>query len=629
MISSLSKLKIPSLGRGGRLAAVDFDASRLRVAVSQRGARGTRIVACGGRDLPDGLDAGDPAGVGVLLRDVLDELGCRTAPLVLCVPRSLVVLKPVTLPPNTPEQEYAAMVHFQAAKELPFPAEDAVIDFTTESHYDVQAGQPEGGPQGVQVLAAAIRLSTLDYYRRIAAAAEAKLLAVALRPYADLRCVEACEGAAADGCAALVHLTAGETEIDVISGRSLAFSRAAVRNLSAPGAADGVDPLVQEVARSLQSYQTIHRGPRLDAVLVAGETGLEARAAELLAERLGVPSRLVDCSAVAGRGPAGSGHISALGLATCDVAGGKLPFDFLNPKRPPVVRDKRKTRMQLAALAGVVALLALLVGGSMHLGGKRAELRALQAQQTELEKQIKAARDVAFQVDAIQRWRDGDHRWLDHVARLAAILPPARDVYLGGLDAKADGSVNFVVQARSSEAITDLGERLSTAGYPFRPGQIKTASNKHGYVYGTTVRVMTSGELADLPAPGGTDTPDETPDAAETPAGPAAQREPQAQPETGAEREEPEDRPEYGPQGPSPREEVEAVPPHIRRWRERQQQRREAMRRAMDTDEDLPRGAWNRPNPNPPAPPPPPEVEREMDDEADDEADDEGLEGES
>ena len=535
----LSNFKMPQFGRSPRLVGVDFDSRKLRIVAAERSSRGRRIVACGGGDLPAGLDVADASAVGALLGKALAEMGLRGAPLVMCVPRSLAVLKPVKLPPNTPSEDLAAMVHFQVAKELPFPPEDAVIDFTAESHYDVQGGDAEEQP-GVNVLAAAVRLSAVDYYRRVAAAAEAKLLGLALRPYADLRCVAECEPQDAGACVVLVHMTADETEIDVVADGALAFSRAAIRSLPAGGDGAEVGPLVQEIARSLQSYHTVRRGARVDAVLVAGDTGLEDAACQQLAHRLAVPCRVLQCgSMLPGEAREASGYISALGLAACDA--GELPFDFLNPKRPPVLRDKRKTRIQAAALAAILLLLVTIAGGTLYLKDKEARVAALQKADAALDAQIKNVREVARQVEAIEQWRDGDRKWLDHLSRLAALMPPAKDIYVTGLDAKADGSVSFVVQARGSENVTALGERLSGAGYSFRPGQIKTGNNKHGYPYGTTVRVMTTTELAataDAPAAAPSQPPDADepadiqPPAAEAPPAadaPASETQPQAE----------------------------------------------------------------------------------------------------
>ena len=104
--------------------------------------------------------------------------------------------------------------------------------------------------------------------------------------------------------------------------------------------------VVQEVVRSLQSYMGVARGEGIEALMLAGGTGIETEVAESLADRLGVPCEVLDLSSalqLREAAPAASGVVSALGLAVGQGDAAAPPFDFLNPKRAPVERDLTKT----------------------------------------------------------------------------------------------------------------------------------------------------------------------------------------------------------------------------------------------------------------------------------------------
>ncbi|MHC4293976.1 MAG: hypothetical protein ACYSTL_00150, partial [Planctomycetota bacterium] len=421
------------------------------------------------------------------------------------------VLKTLSFPPNTPADELPGMVHYQVEKELPFPVAEAVIDFTIESHYDTAADSEPGETnesddenRNVDVLVAAIRLAVLDYSRQLASAAGVKLLRLSLRPYADMRCVSAAHPRTTEQTLALVHVTTDETEIDVIENRSLAFTRSAVKPMGDIAAgneqelSEGVSSLVAEVTRTLQSYQAVQRGVRIDAALIAGETGVEAAAAEQLSERLGAACEMLEPAKAFKdyrEGPVGSEFISALGLAVAHPSDEELPFDFLNPKRPPVQRDMRKVRIITAAAAAAVLLITVFASGSIYLSTKRSEVNRLEDERIKLEKAIKAVREASQRVDAIEQWVQSTPDWLEYWAHLNCVFPSAEDIYLTRLNTNTDGSTTLTVQARNPEAITELSERLSAAGYKFTPGSSSPGRDPHGYAYSTTLRILPATDM--------------------------------------------------------------------------------------------------------------------------------------
>lgn len=490
----VSKIAASVIGGAKRFAAVDFDSSRLRIVVAEPVSDGTRVRSAVSVPMPEGLDVRDPQGVGALLAKTLKDIGFRSGGVVMNVPRSQAVLKPLTLPPGTPQQEFPSMVHYQVEKELPFAADEAVIDFAVESG---RAGDSDE-PQEVQILVAAIRLSIVDYYIQIAEAAKVKLLRLGLRPYANLCCVEASARSGDRGYVAVVQITADETEIDLISDGSLAFSRSAVKDMSNTDRLDevskarAVGSLVSEVARSIQSYQAIERGAQVQAVLLGGETGIEPQATEQLSARLHTPCRMLDTDrlfegADSVRMP--SAFISALGLAMGNPADEAPPFDFLHPKRPQAKKDVRKARVIAVAACVVFLVIAGLAVRSVAIGRIADRVNDLRSQNNSIEGAIKLAKKEADRVEAMEAWSQGGNNWLDQWAQIACLLPSAKDIYLTSLKTGEDGTLSLTVQAHAPETITDLNKRLESAGYSFKPGQLKELPDKYGYKSSTTIRI--------------------------------------------------------------------------------------------------------------------------------------------
>lgn len=492
-----------------RFVAVDFDSSHLYLVQAEQAGGHNRILRMVAQPVPSELDMSDARAAGEFLRRTLDQMYLSSSSLLMSVPRGQAILKPLILPANTPVGEMAGMVQFQVEKELTLRPEEAVIDFTVETHYDAASGAATGG---TNVLVAAVKLQVLEYYRQVAQAAGCKLYRLGLRPYANIRCYAACSGAAPDQSVALINVAADETEIDVLVGTSLAFSRSAVLKIpqagAAPAAVDAAaSQLTADIVRSLQSFQALQREDSYRRVVVAGGTGVETALCEKLSRKLSVPCEVFDATAALGllQGSGSSAFMTALGLAIDNQPERGLPLDFVNPKRPVIPRDMRKVRMLAAVASSVALLLVIIVSGWYWLHTKQEAVDRLVAQSNRLASENRMVVDLARRVKAINRWSNSGREWLDHWAYISCLFPSAGEIYISNLDTNPDGSLSFGVQARTSEVIRELGDILSKAGYEYKPGQNATGANPFGYPYNTAVRLLIKTEmdvnLAKAPAP--------------------------------------------------------------------------------------------------------------------------------
>jgi len=504
MATLLTKLADVLRGRPGRrFSAIDFDTRHLRVAAAEQTSAGVRILKLATADMPAGIDMTDAQAVGAFIGSTLDQMHLRNTCLIMCVPRGQAVLKPLILPQVATTSELAGMVQYQAEKELSFRPDEAVVDFTLESHYGT--GQAAGHEsEGENVLVAAVRRPVVEYYQAIAAAAGARLLRLGLRPYANMRCVEAYARHETGSRVALVHITADEAEIDVIEAGALTFSRSAVLKVPLAAAADeaavreATCAVAAEVARSLQSYLGVDRGHKIDAVLVAGGTGIEAAAAEELHRRLSIRCERLDPAPSLGLetgGPDASAFVSALGLALAQAPDAMTPFDFLNPKRPVAQRDFRKLGAIAAAAAFVLAILTVVASASLYYYAAESRLGDLTEQYNKLKEENRKVGALAKRVETVDGWIRGGRNWLDQWAYLSAVFPSCTETYVTSLKTNADGSVSFVVKAKSNEAINGLGKRLAAAGYDIKPGQVTTGGDPYGYTYSTTVKIIVKPDM--------------------------------------------------------------------------------------------------------------------------------------
>ncbi|MFP4139228.1 MAG: type IV pilus biogenesis protein PilM [Phycisphaerae bacterium] len=463
-----------------RFVAVDWDRDAFRVVEAEQASGKPKITRLASVPISTKIDLDDAQAVGRALGGALKDLRLAGEPVVMNIPRGQAVLKPMALPPGTAREEMAAMVRYQVEEDLPFPAEEAVIDFTvTRSHFDVDDNQTGDTEAGENVLVAAARLPVVDYYRQVAEAAGVKLHRLGLRPYANLRCIEACTVRGPDESVALVQVLADETEIDVMVGPSLAFSRSAMNPSGGrphPDSDEGrraVHTVVTEVIRSLQSFSAIERGKSVDAILVAGGTGIEKTVTEVLAERTGVQVELLDPAGGFRLRP-GESHsefVSALGLAagSCEQ---ELPFDFINPKQPVIKKDHRRTTI-LAGAAGLVLLIAAIIPLQNRFLAPKRSLRAeLYRQAQTLKKKVKRTKTLPKQYAEVRDFLEPSYNWPKHLAALSMLLPPADEAYLpGGLRTSDDGSVRFTVRTRQVQTIGKLTENLQRAGYQIKMGR--------------------------------------------------------------------------------------------------------------------------------------------------------------
>jgi len=501
--------------KAGACIAIDLDGSTLRAV--QTAPRGdsfsvSRIFA-EALELPPEADRNDPAVIGRAIGATLERARIKTGPVVMGIPRHMVVLRNLSLPAIEDERELASMVHFQIAKDLPFRFEEAIIDFTLRRHVPDASGEADK----VELLVAAVKRDVVDFYRRAAAEAKLKLVGLGWLSYANARCLAACRVTEGNDGAALVSLRPDEATVDIIERDSLLFSRGVpikfhaeplppIEGSEPPPAEEPTtyaDAATIEVVRSLHSYGGMEPHVNVSRLVVTGATGHEAAVVEALQNRLNIAASVLDPATALdlpneAREHA-TGAISAIGLALSAGDADGLPFDFLNPKRPPVRRNVRRIRMLIGTAAAAAALI-FFFGLRKHFIDQRLHVqRQIIAELSKEEKNRPLYRRMRQQALSIQDWAREGHNWLDHYAYLSSILPASEEIYITQLSVGAQGTIRFAVQARNGETLAKLDKQLRAAGYNVKPLAITPASDKLGYNFRSNVELtLTDGMKIDL-----------------------------------------------------------------------------------------------------------------------------------
>ena len=527
--TSGAKFRARNSRKWNAVAAVECATDSLKIAKATSG----RITHCATAPIDsESLESADPKAMGVAMADALASAKVKPGPIVMGIPRDQVILKTIDVPPLNDERELTSLVHYQIARDLPFPMSEAVIDFRvtrrkTQSTPDTEPDEskPAEGKDALEVLVAAVKRDSVERFKEMAEAAKFNLVALGWTGYANFRCLQACGHAGDSDAVALVSIKTGSVNVDVVAHESVLFSRGDVVRpaveLSADIESRGVgefrrDPEIElaegiddpeafakaaavNVVRSLHGYGGVEQGEPVGKIVVAGVTGCEWAVVDLVEEQTGIPCVFLDPAEALGlpreQRLAAAGSISAIGLAYGATSSTGLAFDFLNPKKPAVHRDLGKVKAMLGIIAAMVLVIGLL-GLRASLLRKREQINQELVEQLAAEKaKQKIYRAGRLQAKTIAEWLKGGDDWLEHYAHLSAVLPGSEEIYLTSFSVSRSGTIRFGVQAKSGEVIARLDANLRTAGYDVRPIAITPGSDKRGYPFRSTVEVVAAADM--------------------------------------------------------------------------------------------------------------------------------------
>jgi hypothetical protein len=390
----------------GRPVLPDRDRCSLLLGNVSRSGVKIEQAACWEQEEIFGAEQGDAA--GKKLKDFLKSAGLTAAPLLVCLPKQRILMKELRCPKVSADEE-AALVRFQATKELLENPEDVVVDYA----YLSQA-QTEN-----LILVTALRRDLLAGYNALAKAAGLKLLAVTPRPFilADLlaRCrkIDSMPSGLPPEWSAVLLLGGSWAELTILHGRTVCFARSMVND----------DGLEGEVRRSLAMFSSQAQGNSPQILYLFGK-GATAQVQDRLGTVLGMPVTRPavlakdDISVREVDSPAGVGLLAAW----CDE---KVAVNFAKPKEPKPPAPSNHRALVLAGVLSVILVALGLMLAQQVLAGIRDQIASVKGLKMEREKKLTSDefKGARLDIDAFEEWEQGCIPWVDEFYEIADHFP--------------------------------------------------------------------------------------------------------------------------------------------------------------------------------------------------------------
>ncbi len=484
------------IGFPRKLLCLDWDKRSLRFVVARVGSGSFQLEDAHWPPIPSSVDVEDPQSLGAFIAHALTtkRVHCRRA--VIDVPRDRAVINRLSLPP-TPPEELPSAVRFQALKELPFPVDESAIDYLVL--------ESDGEGRATEVLLAAVRNETIEKLKATCAAAGLELARVGLRPCANLVSISAMPGRS-ERRVMLVEVGPNMTEIDVFRAGVLAFSRSASvsvpflagdlvsddsrvsarsewseRERTEDFEAAAVNELLVEVTRTLQAYRATEPNSAVDEVVIAGGTGVEPALMQAIGRRFSLPTALFDPTPILGTTAGDAAKLrplsAVIGLGLGIGRDGRLPIDFLHPKKPvPRGRSVRR-RLQLGgavAAAVVVAGVGWAANEVIRLNRQIASLDALvDPRDGTLTQQVRSMTELEIRTKEVDLWADEarDAVWLDHLLTLTQrAIEPGKQMLVENIDfRRATGTIRLRISAGGNQVASEFVRQLNEIQLDGRP----------------------------------------------------------------------------------------------------------------------------------------------------------------
>jgi hypothetical protein len=453
-----------------RFLAIDVDQTHVHVVAGVAKGGVTKLEAAATFPLKAPLSLVTAEDLGKDFREALKATRIVPAPVLVSLGRDRVIVKDAKIP-QVPEAEEAAVVRFQASKDLTEAADAVVIDYYTLAKPD-----PDGQKRAVIV---SFRKEYLEAYRQFCAAAGLKIAGVTPRPVGSLgaltRAIKTGDVTAPETKSASVAvLSRGDKWGELVIARDdqVVFSRA----VSAT-ALNAEAMLIGEIKRNLAVYNGQSPTP-VEALFVAEASGPAGGWSGRL--RAGLPVTVQAFDPLAGvehaTYPEARGQFAGLvGLLQLKSLPAALAVDFLAPREP---KPPSRRAQNIAALAGFAALFLVLAGmgfGYYRVTQKDAEIATLVREKAEAEKALKDLEVDKKRIEAVKDWEDKRINWLDELYDMTDRFPNTKTTHLEqfrgegrepekGAKIKNVGRIVMKVQTSAEGAFGSLQSMLNSDG---------------------------------------------------------------------------------------------------------------------------------------------------------------------
>ncbi|MCP3904426.1 MAG: pilus assembly protein PilM [Planctomycetes bacterium] len=403
--------------------AIEIGRRRVRAVAASRDQGRVEVECSLVSDVPASVDTDDAAALGAWIREHLDRAGFPKGRATIALAREHVGLKRLVLP-TLDANELPDMTRLALQREMPFDAEQAVIDYVPLSR--------DGSSTTVLAVAAPARL--LAHAREVAKVAGIGIERMALRVMGSASLLKSLDRH--DHCTLAVDVTGSSVEFCVLEHGAIRFARAAEIPPPEGGgtldAAAMIDAVITETRRTWMSFRIVEDAAAVERVMLMGDARVTADVAAPIAEILGAEATVLGRHPLVEPRRVSIDRVWPLVGLLLESTLGHETIDFERPRQP--VDKHARTRRRAIMAAGLVAVL-LLAGwtvGMRNLRVLRGDLDALRTRVSGLEPQVARYERGAARFQHLERWESIDVRWLEHLAFLEEIAPAPNEVVLDG-----------------------------------------------------------------------------------------------------------------------------------------------------------------------------------------------------
>lgn len=414
----------------GLALAIEIGRRQLRAVLADRGRGSIAIARTLVESIPSSVDPDDAEAVGRWVGECLSSAKLPKSKAIIAVARTQVGLKRLTLP-TTEASELPEMTRLALQRELPFDAEDAVIDFLPMSVEE----------SSTTVLAVAIPGAMIEHTRKLAKAAGLGVERITLRSLGTAAVI-ASSAEDSDRCALSVDITTDGLEYNVVSGDAVVFSRAA--DLPEVDESHLAAAVITETRRTWMSYRIAHASTDVGGVFILGGNGIGDDAQQPIADMLNVPARHLSSHPMIDQNGHAMHDLWPLAGLLLRPSLGLETIDFLHPRKAPDINARR--RQLMLACVGALAILSfgLWSVGNRNLKDLRHEVASLKEKRDSMRDAYNETSRLRYQLEHVRRWEDVGVGWLDHLAFLTEFSPDPEKVLFDSWDGRLDfGGVRF------------------------------------------------------------------------------------------------------------------------------------------------------------------------------------------
>jgi hypothetical protein len=339
---------------------LDLGARVAKAVLLEKTAKGFAVAAYAEGEVPAELGAGEQA--GAWLGSLLSKVGWRGEPVAVTVSARETIVRELTVPFTDPEQ-LGKVVSYEAENYLPFPLEEAVLDFLPIAREAAST----------RLLAFAVRKATLAALQKSLEEAGVDPYLISVEPAAMLEALAA-TGALPQEPTILVDLGAASTKVLYLENGQPAYVRvvrvgAGAHEAGAAGARqpDAGARYLERVSRELRRLlRALPEAARSAPVLALGGHAIpEVLGSLSTALELTVGAfRLPEAGLLEGEVPAGleRGGLVAVGAAAALLAPAAFPINLAKGEfryRPKLEKWRRPLSFILTGWTALAAALAI------------------------------------------------------------------------------------------------------------------------------------------------------------------------------------------------------------------------------------------------------------------------------